>query len=248
MGWRDKYKRHPAADVFPMMEGKELAALVEDIKDSGGLKTPITVDKNGVLLDGRNRLEALDRAGIELHRWQVHVYPGDDPVGWIKSANAHRRHLTQQQKADAIVALAKIAVAAEQKPGHDGPVSEQTWKGGRGRKNPVKQKALEINSTLPKQDQAGERAIKRSLAKAVGGKPCDKKRHRRSVAEIERNYLLGGYRNHVDAIGQSAFTDEALDLLTEDKLVDLVEDMKKASSSLDTLLDRLRLRLDRKAA
>jgi hypothetical protein len=52
----------------------------------------------------------------------------------------------------------------------------------------------------------------------------------------------------VDAIGQSAFTDEALDLLTEDKLVDLVEDMKKASSSLDTLLDRLRLRLDRKAA
>jgi hypothetical protein len=163
MGWRDEYKVHPAADVWPMLEGEELDALVEDIKANGGLKTPITVDKNGVLLDGRNRLEALDRAGIELRQCQVHIYFGDDAVGWIKSANAHRRHLTQQQKADAIVALANIAVTAEQKPGHDGPVSEETWKGDRGRKNPVKQKALEINSTLAKQDQASERAIKRRL-------------------------------------------------------------------------------------
>ena len=34
MGWRDKYKVHPAADVFPMM-GEELDALAADIKAQG---------------------------------------------------------------------------------------------------------------------------------------------------------------------------------------------------------------------
>src|SRR5262245_1175856 len=103
MGWRDKYNVHPAADVFPMMEGEELAALVEDIKTKG-LKTPITMHKNGVLLDGRNRLHALDLAGLELPRRMVNVYSGDDPVGLILSANAYRRQLSKQDWADAIVA------------------------------------------------------------------------------------------------------------------------------------------------
>ena len=39
MGWRDKYKMHPSAGVFPMMEGEELTNLVKDITEKG-LKTP----------------------------------------------------------------------------------------------------------------------------------------------------------------------------------------------------------------
>jgi ParB-like chromosome segregation protein Spo0J len=63
MGWRNKYRVHPTADVLPMMSDEELAELGEDIK-SNGLKEPITFDREGVLLDGRNRLEAMERAGI----------------------------------------------------------------------------------------------------------------------------------------------------------------------------------------
>ena len=39
MGWRDKYKVHPAADVFPMMSDEELAELGEDIKKNGLIHT-----------------------------------------------------------------------------------------------------------------------------------------------------------------------------------------------------------------
>ena len=40
MSWRDQYKVHPAADVFPMMSDEELEALGDDIKKNG-LRQPI---------------------------------------------------------------------------------------------------------------------------------------------------------------------------------------------------------------
>ena len=71
MGWRDQYKVHPAADVFPMMSDEELAELGEDIKEKG-LLAPVVFweddDGNEFLLDGRNRLEAMDRAGVTARR------------------------------------------------------------------------------------------------------------------------------------------------------------------------------------
>jgi hypothetical protein len=63
--WRNKYKVHPAADVFPMMSDEELDALGQDIKVNGlhwGSKIVFTMDDQ--LLDGRNRLEAMERAGV----------------------------------------------------------------------------------------------------------------------------------------------------------------------------------------
>ena len=63
-------------------------------------------------------------------------------------------------------------------PEHKGPV-EAAWKrmdkGGRGKKNKVKAKALEINATLPKGQQVSERTIKRELAKAEGRTPRPRK-------------------------------------------------------------------------
>ena len=45
-------------------------------------------------------------------------------------------------------------------------------KGGRGKKNAVKAKALEINSALPKEQQVSEPTIKRAMAKADGKTPA----------------------------------------------------------------------------
>ena len=71
--WHDKV--HPAADAFPMMLEDELAKLTEDIK-ANGMRFPITFDKDGGLLDGRNRLEALERAGLDLPSGQTQIYLG----------------------------------------------------------------------------------------------------------------------------------------------------------------------------
>jgi hypothetical protein len=91
---------HPIAKLFPMMPDEKLAELAESIRQNG-LLTPITRDPNGVVLDGRNRLEACKMAGVE-PRFQMHK---GNPVDFILAANITRRHLTEGQCA-IIIALA----------------------------------------------------------------------------------------------------------------------------------------------
>ena len=90
---------HPAADLFPLVEGDELKELCADIKERG-LQQPIVVWHDGSLLDGRNRLLACYRTNQEV---VLERYEGSDPVQFSLSANLHRRHLNAGQKA--IVAL-----------------------------------------------------------------------------------------------------------------------------------------------
>lgn len=76
MTWRDKIKVHPAADLFPMMSGEELESLADDIKRNGLRERvimwrPSNRDEDRgecCLLDGRNRLTAMEMAGIDPFR------------------------------------------------------------------------------------------------------------------------------------------------------------------------------------
>jgi hypothetical protein len=168
--WRETYKVHPAADVFPMMSDEDLRVLGEDVK-ANGLKSPIIIYNpspidldhacDNVLIDGRNRLEAMERAGLETNPLDafevdyVSYHRSPDPVAYIISANIHRRHLTKQEQADLIVAAHKAA----DKPRQVGEVSEGVElltpcgaptglafkppsTGGRGNVDPVKAKAV----------------------------------------------------------------------------------------------------------
>jgi ParB-like chromosome segregation protein Spo0J len=128
--WRDILPVHPAADLFPLMSEAELRELGEDIK-ANGLQQPVIV-YDGQLLDGRNRLDAMALVGIKfkikLHRDGPRSPPRlvmeanidlpfcgglkcpteiDDPYAYVISANAHRRHLTAEQKRDTIAKLLK---------------------------------------------------------------------------------------------------------------------------------------------
>jgi hypothetical protein len=136
---------HPIADLFPMMTDEELANLAADIK-ANGLIHAIVVDKDGVIIDGRNRDRACEIAGIEP---ATVLFEGDDPRAYIIAANISRRHLTKGQQAMAVAMIY--------------PVPE---KGGRGKK-----KTMDETSTLfsPKRLQLARTVLAHSpdLAQAV---------------------------------------------------------------------------------
>jgi len=80
---------HPLAALFPMLTDDELAEMAADIKERGLLQ-PITIDADGRVLDGRNRVAACKIADVEP---RYETYAGDDPEGYAFSVNINRRHL-----------------------------------------------------------------------------------------------------------------------------------------------------------
>ena len=86
---------HPAADIFPMIDGLGLEQLADNIRERG-LVEPGWLMPDGTLLDGRNRRLACERAGVQM-QWRV--YRDSDPVGFIIALNIYRRHLTTGQLA-----------------------------------------------------------------------------------------------------------------------------------------------------
>lgn len=85
---------HPLADALPMLPSDELADLAADIK-ANGLIDPITLDEDGRLLDGRNRLAACEMAGVE-PRFVTHHGMSD---ALILARGGRRRNITAGQRA-----------------------------------------------------------------------------------------------------------------------------------------------------
>lgn len=89
---------HPFAARFPMLPDEDIQALADDIA-ANGLQHPIILDRQGVLIDGRNRLAACELAGIT----PIFEVRDADPIALILSHNMQRRDLTQAQKAHIVV-------------------------------------------------------------------------------------------------------------------------------------------------
>jgi ParB-like chromosome segregation protein Spo0J len=100
---------HPFAEVFPPLDGEAFDALVKDI-EARGQQEPIWVYEDKIL-DGRNRYRACQIAG---HEPVVKEYTGNDPIGFVLSANLHRRHLNEGQRAMIGAKLASLVVGANQ--------------------------------------------------------------------------------------------------------------------------------------
>lgn len=101
-------KTHPAAKIFPALEGEPFRELVEDIRSNGLLEPIVLLD--GLVLDGRTRLRACKAAGLEP---RFKKYDGElDPIEYVRSKNLHRRHLSASQRA-AAAALAEKLLESE---------------------------------------------------------------------------------------------------------------------------------------
>jgi hypothetical protein len=91
---------HPLADIFPLIEGAEFDALVDDIREHGLAEKIVLHD--GRILDGRNRYRALVQIGLtdeEILRCYTETFDKGDPLAFVISKNMKRRHLDESQRA-----------------------------------------------------------------------------------------------------------------------------------------------------
>lgn len=113
------YRVHPAASIFPLLEGEEFNYLCESIRTQGVLH-PIIV-RGDELIDGRNRLRAVEhlradgwRGSCPVTQWRD---DGRNVAEFIHAANIERRHLTPDAAAMASAAIFPLiqAEAAERR-------------------------------------------------------------------------------------------------------------------------------------
>ena len=88
---------HDLANEYPLIEGDEFEALVEDIRKHGILE-PIMLYQDKIL-DGRNRYRAAKACD---YPFTTHDFKqlllSIDPEEYVSSRNDHRRNLTAEQK------------------------------------------------------------------------------------------------------------------------------------------------------
>ena len=194
--WRAHLPVHPAAEAFPLLSEKDLHELAGDIKRNG-LQVAITLwrpdDKTTpVLLDGRNRMDALALIGrlalngaselcikgfddSLLHVTSSPRFPiitGGDPETYVYSLNVHRRHLTHKKKRELIAKLLK-----EQPEKSD----RQIAKIAKASPTTVGTKRAKMESTvqigqLPKRVGADGKARKQPTKKNIAASPAKPKR------------------------------------------------------------------------
>jgi hypothetical protein len=114
--WRDVLPIHPAAEIFPLMKDTDpeaSRALGNDIQTNGLREGVALID--GKLLDGRNRLDAMELVGMKVVvggeiDWMnipSRNVKGVDPYTFVFSKNMFRRHLSFEDKRKAIEARTK---------------------------------------------------------------------------------------------------------------------------------------------
>lgn len=88
---------HPVARLLPEMSAAEFAQFRESIRTSGQ-REPVTLHRDGRIIDGRHRARACRELGLPL---ATRIFEGQDPelLSYVLDLNLTRRHLDESQRA-----------------------------------------------------------------------------------------------------------------------------------------------------
>jgi hypothetical protein len=95
-----------AYQLLPALDAEQYDALRADIR-AHGIRVPVDVDENGQVLDGHHRSLIAAELGIDCPRRIVADLTEAEKVAHAIAVNAHRRHLTREQKRDLLAASIK---------------------------------------------------------------------------------------------------------------------------------------------
>lgn len=158
------YEVHPAADLYPLIDGEEFAKLVDSVRRNG-LREPILLDHDRKrLIDGRNRYRACEAAGVK----PVFETLGPDYtelmiLDLIADLNEHRRHMNAGQKAFVALGFEPMiaaAVKAEEAARKSAAVGDQSARAGNSPSNSTPADLPE-SSTSRRERESREQAAKK---------------------------------------------------------------------------------------
>jgi hypothetical protein len=250
---------HPLADIFPLMEGVEFDALVEDIYRNG-LREPIVLHE-GKILDGRNRYRACIKIAEEAEaqnccgqlyqpqfkELEPRIGVGIDPYAYVISANIHRRHLTAEQRRELIAKVLKAdpeesdrSIGEKIKADHKTVAAERSKLEATG----------EIpQSTLRKEKGGRKQRVRKDAAKRAGATKAAKKAA--EMAEpVDEAFLSNAERWHLslgalagEAVAMRSFWDKEFEKWrTFEVTSDLLTLAKQARDAWSSLIGELESR------
>lgn len=159
-----EYQPHELSLAFPDMQEAQFKRLAADIK-AHGLRHPIVLF-DGAILDGRHRYRACIETGVEPRFTE---FDGDDPVEFVTSENAARRHMSESQIAFAIAAM---------KPYEERKARERMAAGGAGglgkggaHGQHLPEGAARVNEILAEKAGIGARTVARAIKVRERGSP-----------------------------------------------------------------------------
>lgn len=230
---------HPAASVFPLMEGEAFQRLVDSIAVHG-VQNPI-VSSGDYVLDGRNRLRAVHKLRDEGHKvalpsTQWKSRDGMTESQWIEAQNLDRRHLSPEAFAAAAAALNRIA----RKEAKERQRAGQFEKGKSG--NPDGKKQARTKRTEPaKRDTKAEDA--RSTAGQVAAKAGVSLRKAKQAVKLDQAVEAGVVSEQVqkDVIAGKKKLRDAVKQIPQQQVRKKKRPIKRKTAS--ALFDDLRLLL-----
>jgi len=177
---------HPAAAVFPLIEGDEFDDLCDSIR-SHGVQHPAVV-RGTELLDGRNRMRACERLKAEgwagscpTVEWKD---DGRNVAEWIWDTNAIRRHMDD----DGIVMASSVIWPLVAKENEDRKAATKFKKGESG--NPSGKKQVTTKSCEPAQrDRKADHA--RSTVGQVAAKAGTSMHKARQAVAVQKAIEAG---------------------------------------------------------